>query len=161
VTRYAIALGSNLGDRLANLQEGVAGLRRLGVVTRISSVYQTAPVGGPEQGAFLNAVALLETDLSPPRLLAAVLDIEKAAGRVRVEHWGPRTLDIDLVAWEGGRFGDPSLEVPHPRAHQRAFVLCPLVEVWPEAVLADGNHAEIALESVDPSGVEMLEEQLI
>lgn len=160
MTRYAVALGSNLGDRLANLQEGVAGLRLLGVVIKISSVYQTAPVGGPEQGAFLNAVVILETDLSPPQLLAAVLDIEKAAGRVRLEHWGPRTLDVDLVAWAGGRFDDPDLEVPHPRAHQRAFVLCPLAEVWPEAVLADGNPAELALESVDRSGVEMIDERL-
>lgn len=143
----AIGLGSNLGDRIAFLMTGLDGLRRIGTLLDVSSLYETAPVGGPEQGPYLNAVALLETTLSARDLLAALHEIEADAGRVRRERWGPRTLDLDLLVYDELVTDDPDLAVPHPRADERQFVLVPLVEVWPDAVLRSGP-ARIALETV-------------
>ena len=140
--RAAIGLGSNLGDRLAFLTRGLEGLVRLGSLINISSLYETAALGGPDQDHYLNAVGLIETTLSSRDLLAALHAIESAAGRVRNERWGPRTLDLDLLVFDDLRLDDPELEVPHPRAHQRRFVLAPLVEVWPDARLRSGLARE-------------------
>ena len=143
----AIGLGSNLGDRTRWLITGLDGLRRIGTLLEVSSLYESAPVGGPEQGPYLNAVAMLETKLSARDLLASLHEIEAGAGRVRREHWGPRTLDLDLLVYDEFVADDPDLVVPHPRAHERQFVLVPLVEVWPDAVLRSGP-ARTALETV-------------
>ena len=129
-----IGLGSNLGDRRAYLDRALAGLRGWpGVeVTRISSVYETAPVGGPAgQGPYLNAVAELRTDLAPEALLQVLLAVESGLGRVRAERDGPRTIDLDLLLYGDLVREDPQLILPHPRLHQRLFVLQPLAEIAP------------------------------
>jgi 2-amino-4-hydroxy-6-hydroxymethyldihydropteridine diphosphokinase len=151
--KAAVALGSNLGDRLDHLRAGLDGLGGLGTVVAVSKVHETDPVGGPEQGRYLNAAVLIDTDLAPLDLLAGLLEIERGRGRERKERWGPRTLDLDLIAYEGQTIDLPTLEIPHPRAHDRGFVLAPLVEVWPDATLADGSTAREALAGVGLSGI--------
>ncbi|MBW3665993.1 MAG: 2-amino-4-hydroxy-6-hydroxymethyldihydropteridine diphosphokinase, partial [Actinobacteria bacterium] len=148
MTRYAIGLGSNLGDRLDNLRAGVRGLRSLGSVQALSSVYGTEPLGGPSQGPYLNAVAILESELGPVALLEALARIEDQAGRAREERWGPRTLDLDILASDVGPVSTDALEVPHPRVGEREFALRPLAEVWPEAPLGADMTAAEALERV-------------
>jgi len=156
LTRYAIGLGSNLGDRLDNLRLGVRELRSAGRIEALSSVYGTQPVGGPSQGAYLNAVAVLETELEPAELLQVMARIEQKAGRVREQKWGPRTLDLDILASDGDPVSSQTLEVPHPRVGEREFALRPLAEVWPEAPVAPGISAAHALERVGPQGVALL-----
>jgi 2-amino-4-hydroxy-6-hydroxymethyldihydropteridine diphosphokinase len=138
VPRATIALGSNLGDRLVQLRAGVDGLRKLGEVAAVSSLYETEPVGGPVQGRYLNAVVLLETDLEPEEVLTGLHQIEGDSDRTRGVHWGPRTLDLDLITYDSRQVDLPHLALPHPRAHERRFVLAPLAEVAPDAILADG-----------------------
>ena len=135
MTRAVLSLGANLGDRLAALQAAVDALAERVVVVAVSPVYETAPVGGVIQDDFLNAVALVDTDLPPRELLAYAHEVELAAGRVRGERWGPRTLDIDLVAYGSVVSADPDVTLPHPRAHERAFVLVPWLDVDPSAAL--------------------------
>lgn len=143
-----VALGSNLGDRLGYLRSAVDRIGELGTVRAVSALYETDPVGGPEQGRYLNAVVLLHTSMSPADLLAALLLVEGDADRERRVRWGPRTLDLDLIAYDHERIAQPGLEVPHPRAHERRFVLAPLAEVAPDVVLADGRTVVEALPSV-------------
>lgn len=130
-TRQAIlALGSNLGDREAYLRLAVASLPGL---VAASSVYETDPVGGPGgQGPFLNMVVVLETVLDPYALLRRCRQIEALASRQRTVYWGPRTLDIDVLFYDDIRIEDELLTIPHPRLHQRRFVLAPLQDVAPE-----------------------------
>jgi 2-amino-4-hydroxy-6-hydroxymethyldihydropteridine diphosphokinase len=156
LTRYAIGLGSNLGDRLGNLRTAVAGLRSLGTVTAVSAVYGTEPVGGPAQGPYLNGVVVLETDLDPAALLDSLASIEAGAGRVREERWGPRPLDLDILALDAGEVSTRTLEVPHPRVGEREFALRPLAEVWPDAPVGSGMTAADALARVGPQGVARL-----
>ncbi|HYC37728.1 MAG TPA: 2-amino-4-hydroxy-6-hydroxymethyldihydropteridine diphosphokinase [Usitatibacter sp.] len=135
--RAAIALGSNLDDPEAQVRRGFAELAALPetwVVAR-SSLRRTAPVGYAEQPDFVNACALLDTRLAARALLDALLAIEKKHGRVRELLNGPRTLDLDIILYGGAVIDEPGLRVPHPRAHERAFVLEPLVEIWPDAVI--------------------------
>ncbi len=133
--RAFLALGSNLGDRLTNLQTAVDGLATTpGVsVVAVSNVYETDPVG-PSQPDYLNAVASLETVLSARALLEAGQRLEKGAHRERRERWGPRTLDIDVLWVDGERVDQPDLRVPHPRMLERLFVLVPLADVAPDLV---------------------------
>ncbi len=156
MSRYAIGLGSNLGDRLAHLRRGVEALAGIGRVEAVSGLYETEPVGGPEQDPFLNAVVLLETELEPRELLERLLDIEREEGRQRTTRWGPRTLDLDIVTSDQGTVSGGSLEMPHPRAQQREFVLRPLVDVWPDAPLPGGATAADALASLEDQGVDLL-----
>jgi len=130
LSKAYLSLGSNLGDRLAYLKRGVAGLHGSpGVrVERLSSVYETEPVGVSGQGRYLNLVAKVDTQLSPAQLLALCQEVENANGRVRVARWGPRTLDIDLLLYDDISLETPDLVIPHPRMHERAFVLVPLAE---------------------------------
>jgi 2-amino-4-hydroxy-6-hydroxymethyldihydropteridine diphosphokinase len=138
--RAYLGLGSNLGDREANLQRALEGLaERAGQVVAISPVYETEPVGGPPQPEFLNAVVAVETALSPRELLGVAKALEAEAGREPPElgkRWGPRPLDIDVLMVGDERVDEPDLIVPHPRIHQRAFVLAPLADVAPELVVA-------------------------
>ncbi len=151
LTRAAVALGSNLGDRAATLHSAIAALPQLGDVVAVSGFLETAPVGGPEQGDFLNAVVVIETALGPEELLVGLHRIEDDHGRVRVERWGPRTLDLDLIVMEGLRRDTAELTLPHTRASERRFVLVPLVEVWPDAEVAPGVTASQALVALSPS----------
>jgi len=129
-----VALGSNLGDREANLARGVSGLRERGLrITARSSVYETEPVGGPAQGAYLNAVVQAETRLRPEEVLASCLGVEREAGRVRSVANAPRTLDLDLLLYGDAVVEAGGLTVPHPRLHERRFVLVPLAEIAPAA----------------------------
>ncbi len=152
MTRTAIALGSNQGDRLGYIRTGIAGIRRLGTVISVSSLYETEPVGGPDQDRYLNAVVLIETDLEPHALLAELHRLEEAAGRTRGERWGPRTLDLDIIAHRADPVDMPDLTIPHPLAAERRFVLEPLAEIWPQAPLGEGVTAEHALAGVEPGG---------
>jgi 2-amino-4-hydroxy-6-hydroxymethyldihydropteridine diphosphokinase len=130
--RAFVALGSNLGDRetyLARAREALGSLPRTSVLAA-SRVYETAPREVVDQPAFLNQVVCLETTLAPIDLLHACQAIERASGRVRERRFGPRTLDIDILLFQGVETGDPELTLPHPRMTQRAFVLAPLAEVW-------------------------------
>lgn len=130
-----LALGSNLGDRLGYLQ---LAYQNLPSVTRASQVYETEPVGGPEkQGPYLNAVVELNTALSARRLLTVAHQLEQAAGRVRIERNGPRTLDVDILCIEGETIDELDLTVPHPRMWERRFVLAPLGELAPELLPDD------------------------
>lgn len=125
-----IALGSNLGDREAYLRLGVLGL---GHVTTMSSVYQTEPVGGPDgQGAYLNMVVAIDTSLDPFALLRRCQRIESEAMRQRVVHWGPRTLDVDIIHFGDVKIDSDELVIPHPRYAERRFVLEPLAEIAPD-----------------------------
>ncbi|MDZ7679404.1 MAG: 2-amino-4-hydroxy-6-hydroxymethyldihydropteridine diphosphokinase [Acidimicrobiales bacterium] len=135
MARALLALGSNLGDRRARLREAVTAMPDL-VAT--SSVYETAPVGGPEaQGPYLNMVVELDTALDARELLGLCARLEAAAERVRVERWGPRTLDVDIVWIDGVRIDEPDLEVPHPRMLERRFVQVPLLELAPDLAELD------------------------
>jgi len=137
VTRCLIALGSNLGDRLAHLRAGLAGIRDSdGIeIVAVAPLYETAPVGGPEnQGPYLNTALLAETSLDADELLALLHRLEASRERQRVVHWGPRTLDLDLLV-HGDLVSDvATLEVPHPRMHQRRFVMVPVCDVAPDLV---------------------------
>lgn len=136
-TRCLIAVGSNLGDRIANVRAAVSGLDATdGVeIVAFSKLYETAPVGGPDdQGPFYNGALLLDSTLSAADLLALLHRLEADRERRRVVHWGPRTLDLDLLVFGDLVSDDPVLQVPHPRQHLRRFVLVPVCDVAPELV---------------------------
>lgn len=139
--RAFLALGSNLGDRVAHLRGAVGALPD---VTAVSNVYETPPVSDVEQGPYLNLVIRLDTTLDAHRLLEIAREREAAAGRVRETHWGPRTLDVDVL-WVDGETVDesPELIVPHPRMFERSFVLVPLADVGAD-LLPDGYDAAAA-----------------
>ena len=133
----AIALGSNLGDRRSTIEHALSDLADLGEVVSCSSLIETEPVGPPGQGPYLNAACLLRTSRAPRALLAGLLAIELACGRDRAggQRWGPRTLDLDLLLYGSQIIDEPGLTVPHPRLHERLFVLEPLAEVAPDLVV--------------------------
>jgi 2-amino-4-hydroxy-6-hydroxymethyldihydropteridine diphosphokinase len=144
VTRAAVALGSNLEAPEEQVRRGfdeIAALPRTQLLAR-SRLYRTAPVGYADQPDFVNACALVETDLAPRALLEELLELEKRHGRVRAIPNGPRTLDLDIVLYGDQVIDEPGLKVPHPRAHERAFVLEPLVDVWPDAVIPGRGRAK-------------------
>lgn len=161
MTRYAIGVGSNLGDRRQRLVDAVAELSDLLGPPLVSPLYETEPVGGPDQDPFLNAVVSVESALPALDVLAICQTIEEAQGRVREERWGPRTLDLDIVASDGPPHADDRLEIPHPRATEREFVLRPLAEVWPEAPVGEGLTAQQALDAVGDQGVDLLSSEWI
>ncbi|MEX2535669.1 MAG: 2-amino-4-hydroxy-6-hydroxymethyldihydropteridine diphosphokinase [Trueperaceae bacterium] len=134
--RAVVAMGSNLGDPIRNLRSAREELCRLGRVEVASSIYRTAPVGGPHgQDDYLNAVVLLapKPEYSDPRaLLGALLDIEQRHGRVRRVRWEARMLDLDLLTFDNAIIDEPGLVLPHPRMMERGFVLAPLCEAWPQ-----------------------------
>ncbi|MEO7096596.1 MAG: 2-amino-4-hydroxy-6-hydroxymethyldihydropteridine diphosphokinase, partial [Polyangiales bacterium] len=148
-----VGLGANLGDRAASLQAAIDRLGSLpGVVASVvSPFYETAPVGGPPQGDFLNAAVRLEIDppRSPRSLMSALLAIEHELGRIRAEHFGPRTIDLDLLWTDGPPSTHVDAIVPHPRLHERAFALAPLIDVAPEAKAPDGTPYLELLSSID------------
>ncbi len=140
--KAVVSLGANIGDPKANLDLAVALLRKATDVIAVSSYLQTKPVGGPEQPDYLNAVAIVESELPAKDLLAVLNGIETAMGRTREIHWGPRVIDLDLIQYGGLLVSDEKLTLPHPRAHERRFVLAPWFEIEPEAVLL--THGRIS-----------------
>ena len=134
--RAALGLGSNLGDRRGHLEDAIAGLAGHGVIEARSAILETAPVGGPLQGDFLNMAVVLETACTPHELLAVAAALEEAAGRERTVRWGPRTLDIDLLLCDDLVIDTRELRVPHPRLAERRFVLEPLAEIAPHWVVS-------------------------
>jgi len=155
--RVYVALGSNVGDREAHLAHARA---RLGALPRTrliraSRVEETPPLGPVPQGPFLNQMVLLETELPPTQLLGELHAIEAERGRERKVRWGPRTLDIDLIAYDDLALDTPDLMLPHPRLFERAFVLVPLAEIAPERTIA-GIRVRDALAKVDITGIHKL-----
>ena len=140
--KAVVSLGANIGDPKANLDLAVALLRESTDVIAVSSYLQTKPVGGPEQPDYLNAVAIVESELPAKDLLALLNGIETAMGRTREIHWGPRVIDLDLIQYGGLLVNDEKLTLPHPRAHERRFVLAPWFEIDPEAILL--THGRIS-----------------
>jgi 2-amino-4-hydroxy-6-hydroxymethyldihydropteridine diphosphokinase len=155
MTAVVLALGSNLGDRQDILQgavDAIAGLSGVRV-TAVSPVYETAPVGGPAQPDYLNAVVLADATAPARELLDRLHEIEAAFDRVRLVRWGPRTLDIDVIMFGGERSDDPKLTLPHPRAHERAFVLAPWHDVDPDAALPGHGPVAELLAKADANGL--------
>ena len=149
-----LSLGSNLGDRMANLRLGVDVLVAGGLVcTAVSGVFETAPMGGPEQAEYLNVVLLGVTALPARDVLRLCAAAEAAAGRVRTVRWGPRTLDVDIITYGDEVSARPALTLPHPRAHERAFVLAPWLEVDPDAVLPGWGTVAQLLATTGTAGV--------
>lgn len=150
-TRAALGLGSNMGDTKAALEKAISLLdaRDDVRVTGRSSDYRTPPWGPVPQDDFRNACILVETSLSPQDLLRVCLETEQRMGRIREERWGPRLIDIDVLLYGDTAIDEPDLTLPHPRMAERAFVLVPLAEIWPDAPVADGLTAADALKSCD------------
>ena len=140
--KAVISLGANIGEPRANLDIAVALLREATEVISISSYLTTKPVGGPEQPDYLNAVVIVESELPAKDLLAVLNGIEAAMGRTREVHWGPRIIDLDLIQYGGLLVNDEKLTLPHPRAHERRFVLAPWFEIEPDAILL--THGRIS-----------------
>ena len=154
--RALLALGSNLGDRARYLRDAVAAIPD---IVAVSDVYETDPVGGPDQQAFLNTVVELDTALSGRDLLEVCRDRERAAERVRIERWGPRTLDVDVLWIDGETVDEPDLEIPHPRMFERAFVLVPTADVAAD-VLPAGYDVAAEAEVNGVRNVGRLEDRL-
>ena len=140
--KAVIALGANIGDPQEQMDLAVALLRESLDVIAISQYLTTAPVGGPEQPNYLNAICIAESELPAAELLALLHGIEKALGRERLIHWGPRTIDLDLIQYGAILSYADELRLPHPRAHERRFVLEPWYEIEPDAVLI--THGKIS-----------------
>jgi 2-amino-4-hydroxy-6-hydroxymethyldihydropteridine diphosphokinase len=163
MTAVVLALGSNQGDRQDILQGAVDAIVGLpGVrVTAVSPVYETVPVGGPAQPDYLNAVVLADAARSARELLDRLHEIEAAFDRVRLVRWGPRTLDIDIIVFDSERSDDPELTLPHPRAHERAFVLAPWHDVDPDAALPGHGPVAELLAKADHSGLRLSDLSLV
>ena len=155
-----VALGSNLDDPPAHIRRGLEALAGLPStrVVRHSSLYRNPPTGYRDQPDFVNAVAQIETALGPRELLDQLLAIEQVHGRVRAVPNGPRTLDLDVLLYGGRTVQQPGLTIPHPRMHERAFVLVPLAEIAPDAVLPAGGRIADLVRMVDASGMIKLPE---
>ena len=163
MTAVVLALGSNQGDRQDILQGAVDAIVGLpGVrVTAVSPVYETVPVGGPAQPDYLNAVVLANAARPARELLDRLHEIEAAFDRVRLVRWGPRTLDIDIIVFDSERSDDPELTLPHPRAHERAFVLAPWHDVDPDAALPGHGPVAELLAKADHSGLRLSDLSLV
>ena len=148
--RAYVGAGANLGDAAANVERALAALGELGVVTRSSSLYRTRPWGKTDQPDFVNAAAILETGMEPRALLAALKDLERRLGRVETERWGPRLIDLDLLAYDEVELDEPGLRLPHPRLRERAFVLVPLAEIEPAYASARDALPAEELQGVEP-----------
>jgi 2-amino-4-hydroxy-6-hydroxymethyldihydropteridine diphosphokinase len=150
-----LALGSNLGDRRDVLQGGVDAIAGIeGVrLTSVSPLYETVPVGGPPQPDYLNAVVLANVTIPSDELLGRLHEVEASFDRVRAVRWGPRTLDIDIITVAGEHRDDPDLTLPHPRAHERAFVLAPWHDADPGAILPGHGPVADLLARADQAGI--------
>jgi 2-amino-4-hydroxy-6-hydroxymethyldihydropteridine diphosphokinase len=140
--KAVVALGANIGDPHEQMDLAIAMLKEATQVTAVSSYYVTKPVGGPEQPDYINAVCTLESELPALDLLSLLHGIEKSLGRERIERWGPRTIDLDLIQYGALLSKAEELELPHPRAFERRFVLEPWHEIEPDAVLL--THGKVS-----------------
>jgi 2-amino-4-hydroxy-6-hydroxymethyldihydropteridine diphosphokinase len=140
--KAVVALGANIGNPHEQMDLAVAMLREATDVVAVSSYYTTKPVGGPEQPDYINAVCILESELPAIDLLSLLHGIEKSLGRERAEKWGPRTIDLDLIQYGALLSSAAELQLPHPRAHERRFVIEPWHEIEPEAILL--THGKIS-----------------
>jgi 2-amino-4-hydroxy-6-hydroxymethyldihydropteridine diphosphokinase len=159
--KAVVALGSNLGDRFDYLQKAINEISSLKEIeiSKISSVYETLPVGGPEQGNYLNAVITLATKLEAEELLRKLFLIELNLGRQREVVWGPRTIDLDLIWFDDQTINLDNLVLPHPRAHERCFVIKPWLEIDPKARIGNTEIQEF-LKQLDCSGVNLFPTRL-
>jgi 2-amino-4-hydroxy-6-hydroxymethyldihydropteridine diphosphokinase len=148
-----LSVGANLGDREAALQSVVDAMPGRFTDIRVSSVYDTPPWGLLDQPTFLNAAIAAETELSPSQVLTFAHECEAAAKRLRDVRWGPRTLDVDVISYDDVQSDDPALTLPHPRAHERAFVLVPLAELEPAASLVGYGSVPTLLAGLDQAGI--------
>lgn len=157
-----VALGSNLGDRFDYLEKALSEINEISdtEVLDISNVYETLPVGGPEQGNYLNAVISVKTDFSAEEFLLKLLLIELNLGRERTTTWGPRTIDLDLIWFDNQKVESENLTLPHPRAHERCFVIKPWSEIDSEATL-NGKKIKDLLKDLDSSGVNLFPSKLV
>jgi len=153
--KTALGLGSNLGDRQAQIMLALDALAmhpHIDILA-VSALYQTPPWGKTDQPAFFNAAVLVETDLAPRTLLETVLGIERSLGRLRNELWGPRTIDLDILLYGDQTIDEPGLTIPHPRIQERAFVIRPLADILPDAMIA-GRCVSDWLAALDVSGID-------
>ena len=157
-----VALGSNLGDRFDYLQKALTEINEISdtEVLDISNVYETLPVGGPEQRNYLNAVISVKTDFSAEEFLLKLLLIELNLGRERTTNWGPRTIDLDLIWFDNQKIDSENLTLPHPRAHERCFVIKPWSEIDTKATL-NGTKIKDLLQDLDCSGVNLFPSKLV
>ena len=146
--KAVISLGANIGNPEEQMQLAIAMLREATDVIALSSIYTTEPVGGPVQPNYLNAICITESELPAADLLALLHGIEKTLGREHVERWGPRTIDLDLIQYGSILSSAEELELPHPRAHERKFVLEPWLEVEPDAILLTHGKVSELLEQM-------------
>ena len=146
--KAVIALGSNLGNRELNIDSAIAELAKIIEISHLSTNHETDPVGGPEQPKYLNAVLIAETQLDPHELLISMLEIENKLGRKREIHWGPRTIDLDLIVVGDEVVVSDVLVLPHPRAHERKFVLEPWLEIDPTAQIPGIGLVESILQRI-------------
>lgn len=154
--KVVYSIGSNLGDRLGNLQGAVDALRDTPdvIVVDVSPVYETSPVGGPEESPdFLNLVVVAETTLEPRTLLERALAIEDAYGRERTSRWAPRTLDVDLIMVGNATVDHDDLRLPHPLAHERGFVLVPWLAIDPRGEVPGQGALDVLAAAADRSGI--------
>lgn len=158
-TTVFLSLGSNIGDRKAYLKQAIEMLSEKISLVKISSIYETAPWGKTDQAGFLNQVVQAHTDLDPFELLKVVQEVENALGRVREEHWGPRTMDVDILFYGQQAIQQPKLglNIPHTRLWERAFVLIPLLEIAPNFTYR-GRSIRRALQAVADQMVDKYEE---
>ena len=156
-TRAYLGLGGNLGDPAAAMASALRALDANAAVSvvAVSSLYRTPPWGKTDQPDFMNAVAAIDTTLSPRALLDLCLETERALKRVRVERWGPRVIDMDILLFGSEQIEEEGLQVPHPRMGERAFVLAPLAEIAPD-VIVDGEPAAGRLAGMDTAGIDRL-----
>lgn len=159
MTSAVLGLGGNIGDTRKEMSSALSRLAlNPGIsVTAVSALYLTPPWGKTDQAPFLNAAARIETSLSPRALLNTILAVERDLGRERVERWGPRTIDIDILLYGSVDIDEPRLHIPHPRLKERAFALVPLIDVMPDAVI-EGRSAKEWLALTDSAGVTKVEE---
>jgi len=146
--KAVVALGANIGNPEEQMDIAVALLKESTEVIAVSTYFQTKPVGGPEQPEYLNAVCILKSELPALELLSLLHGIEKSLGRERIEHWGPRTIDLDLIQYGSLLSSADELTLPHPRAHERRFVLEPWAQIEPDAILLTHGRISDLLEQL-------------
>jgi 2-amino-4-hydroxy-6-hydroxymethyldihydropteridine diphosphokinase len=146
--KAVISLGANIGNPKEQITLAIAMLREATDVLAVSTLHETQPVGGPDQPNYLNAICITESDLPAADLLSVLHGIEKTLGRERLERWGPRTIDLDLIQYGSILSSAQELELPHPRAHERRFVLEPWIEIEPDAILLTHGKVSELLEQL-------------